>query len=277
MMDENKTEEPNDGEKKDPETSNPLTGRRYARRMGDVHGQEEGSALWLVTFTDVMALMLTFFVLLFSMSKTETTVWTEMTSALRTELGSFYGDLYNEGPLDEINLDRIKFNQALNLHYLKALMDEALVNSSYLQDVNILEQEDRLIVSLPQELLFDAGHAEVKEDGARALYTLGGALSRVKNKIEIVGHTDPRPLNNPEGDYKNNWELSMARAANVALILRKVGYGKDITMRGMASGRYEDLSSISNEQERLSLSRRVDIIIMDHDGRRAKVFFDSVQ
>ncbi|MCB9988747.1 MAG: OmpA family protein [Rhodospirillales bacterium] len=240
--------------------------------MGDVHEQEGNSKLWLVTFTDVMALMLTFFVLLFSMSHPRTEVWSEMTAALQTEFNKFYGSTQLLGPVDGVNLDKIKYNQALDLRYLEALMQDTLSGNDILGTVSMETRDGRIMISLPQDLLFDAGQATVKPEGSKALYALAGVLSRIKNKIEVVGHTDPRPISG--GEYGSNWELSLARAANVAVILKNVGYEKEITVRGMASGRYDDLQGVVDEDERLKISRRVDIVLMDHDGSRGKVFFD---
>ena len=114
----------------------------------------------------------------------------------------------------------------------------------------------------------------MRDEGRKALYALGGSLSRIKNKIEIVGHADPRAFSTDSGTYMSNWELSLARAANVAAILDSVGYEKNVTIRGDSSGRYEDLYGVADDATRLELSRRVDIIVLDHDGDKQKVFFD---
>ena len=107
----------------------------------------------------------------------------------------------------------------------------------------------------------------VKSQANQALFTLAGALGRIKNRVEIVGHTDPRPVSG--GQYPSNWELSLARATNVAAVLENVGYEQDVVVRGQASGRYDDLPDTVNAADRLDLSRRVDIVVMEDDGRRS--------
>ncbi len=259
---------------KDEEAQRPITGRRRSRRMGDIHEQEESSQVWLISFTDVMALMLTFFVLLFSMTEPAKQDWSEVTSALHSEFNKFYGSFQTLGPQDTINISRMNFNQALNIDYLESLLASANAQSRFLDNVKLNKMGDRLVISLPRELLFEPGQASVKEDGTRALYALGGTLSRVRNQIEIVGHADPRPVS--EGNrYDSNWELSLARAASVAGILETVGYDKDLIIRGSSSGRYEDLADIGDEERRLDLSRRVDIVVLSHDGRRQKIFDET--
>lgn len=250
------------------------TGRRMYRRRGDLRPPEGNAFAWLLTFTDTMALMLTFFVLLFSMTEPEKQNWSEVTSALQSEFNKFYGALQNRGPLDALNIDRINFNQALNIGYLKSLLESAIGESKFLEGVTLIPQPGSLIISLPRDLLFDSGDAAVTEEGARALYVLGGVLSKIRNKIEVAGHADPRPVDGNAGQFDSNWDLSLMRAANVAAILESVGYDKDIVIHGHSSGRYADLQSIVDEQLRLDLARRVDIIVMDHDGSKQKVFFD---
>lgn len=249
-------------------------GRRYHRRRGDIHGVEESSHIWLVSFTDIMALMLTFFVLLFSMTEPAPKNWSEMSSSMQGEFNKFYGAVSNRGPQDFVNIAKINFNQALNIAYLNALMETVIAENPSLADVKITRQAGQLVMSMPHDLLFDAGDAQVREQGKKTLYALGGALSRIKNRIEISGNADPRAVSENGEAYESNWELSLARAANVAAILQSVGYDSDIIVRGHSSGRYDDLHQVKDEALRLELARRVDIVVLDHDGSKQKVFFD---
>jgi len=249
--------------------------RRYGRRMGDVNSQQSGPPIWLITFTDTIALMLTFFVMLFAMSTPAEKEWSEITAALFSQLNKFYGPSFNRGPVDALSLQRVDFDRALDISYLSALMESVTEENENLAGARFIEQPGRLVISLPQDLLFNAGRAEISEEGSRALYGLGGALSRIKNKVEVLGHADPRPL--PQGQeraYESNWELSLARAANVAGVLNDVGYEKDINIIGDSSGRYQDLAAVADENLRMDLARRVDIVIYDHDGRKKEPQFD---
>jgi chemotaxis protein MotB len=260
-------------EEEENEESSFIPRRRYKRRLGDNAQNSNSSQAWLISFTDVMALMLTFFVLLFAMSKPETQNWADVSSALQMEFNKFYGSVLNRGTQDAIDPNRINFDRALDIIYLKAVLESVINDSDVLQTVTLIPQRDSLIISLPRDLIFNRGSSDVSETGARAIYALGGTLSRIKNKIEVIGHADPNPLPS-DGLYSNNWELSLARASKVAALLNNVGYERDIVIRGLSSGRYFDLmSTIQDAGIREELSRRVDIMVMNHDGRRQKVFF----
>lgn len=249
-------------------------GKRFSRRAGDIHQQEQGAAIWLVSFTDVMALMLTFFVMLFAMSEPEKEQWSDVMLSLESELNSYYGPALNQGPQETINLAKIDLDRALDIGYLTLLVREIVDGNDALSDAVINREHDHMVISLPDNLLFDGGSAEPKDAGLRALYALGGPLTRIKNRIEVVGHADPRPVGERNEAYDSNWDLSLARALNVAAVLENVGYDKHITVQGFSDGRYKDIGNNMPEDQRLALSRRVDIVVMNHDGSKDDIFGD---
>lgn len=241
--------------------------RKYGRRMGD---DEQDSSVWLISFTDVMALMLTFFVLLFAMSHPKEEEWENFSETVQENFSKFQGRPLNRGTQDAINIEKVNFSKALNLNYLRAIMEDLIEKEPSLKIVKLMNQRGSLVISLPQDVLFDTGRANVKPEANKALFAIAGSLSRIKNRVEVVGHTDPRPITS--GRYDSNWHLSLARAANVAAVLENVGYENNVTVRGQAAGRYADIPASLGEIERLDLSRRVDIVIMEDDGKRLKLF-----
>lgn len=254
----------------------PRGSRRYGQRMGDMSGSESRQVIWMITFTDVMGLMLTFFVMLFAMTEPASDQWQDVSSALHNEFNQMRGSPLSRGPSDEINLARIDYDRALDIGYLTALLESVLSENETLRTARLLRQPGKLIISMPQELLFRPGDAAVTEEGSRALYLLGGSLSRIKNKIQISGYADPRPVHkDAEAQYESNWDLSLARAAGVAGVLNSVGYEQNIDILGYGAGRYDDLSAIPDEAVRMNLSRRVDIILLNHDGRKKELPFDA--
>jgi chemotaxis protein MotB len=253
---------------KETEKSPPLSssGRRYGRRLGD----QPTTGAWMLTFTDIMALMLTFFVLLYAMSNPRPEDWKGLTDTIQQNFNKYYGQAQNRGFQETISIDKIDFSRALDLSYLRALIRSLIEREGSLQSVALINQRGSLIISMPQDLLFEAAQADVKPEGTKALYAIAEMLSRIKNRVEIVGHTDPRPLTSSE--FAGNWDLSIARAARVAAVLQDVGYSQPVTVRGMAAGRYADLPEALPEEQRLDISRRVDIVIMEDDGKRVKLF-----
>lgn len=241
------------------------------KRVADEE-QEDVVPLWLITFTDIMALMLTFFVLLYSMSVPVEEKWEDFTSALNKGISRFESPKWYQGPQDTINIDRMDFSRALDLKYLESLVNGIVEKNERLSNVVVIPQRGRLVLSLPSNLLFESGKAEVTAEGQRALFALGGALSRIRNRIEVIGHADPRPIGQSNTEFNSNWELSLARATHVGAVLKNVGYGRTILPRGLSSSRYDQLPEDIEEEERLNLSRRVDIVIMEDDGHERMLF-----
>lgn len=236
----------------------------------NLNNSSPAAPLWLVTFTDVMALMLTFFVLLYAMSETPEEAWIKVTRGVSTKTQQFDAKQFNAGSQDVINIDKINTSKALNLTYLKTLV-EKLIKEKNVEGVIMIENDKRLIISLPSELLFKSGQAKIGVEGKKLLFALGGVLMRVKNRIEITGHTDPNPMSG-KGLYKTNWQLSLARAASVAHMLKEVGYTRGTTIRGVASARFDEMAEDVPQEKRYELSRRVDLIVMHHDGYRYNAF-----
>lgn len=268
MVDKDATVSPED-EKDAAKVEADFTGFHLHRKKSD--DEDAVSTLWLVTFTDVMALMLTFFVLLYSMAQPDIEKWSEMTAAINSNFSKRYAAQFEAGSVDAINIDRISRPNALDLRYLASIVQQALDRNENTEDILLIAQQDALVISMPNDLFFEAGRAEIGTEGQRALFEIGGALAKIRNAIEIVGHADPRPLS-ARSDYSSNWQLSLDRALSVAGVLENVGYNKPVTVRGMSSTRFMDLPEELPETERLDLSRRVDIVILKN-AAEARSFF----
>lgn len=222
-----------------------------------------GEAAWMITFADLVSLMLTFFVMLFSMSSLQMDEWDAMTDTLTQTLNP--GKLTTVAAATaEFNIGTIFRRQATDLDYLSAVLQRGVAEDPLLKTSKIMLLDDRLVVALPGDLLFPSGKAVMPDEARSALFTLGSLLRNVGNQIGVNGHTDPRPPS-AEGGFDSNWELSVARASAVANALRQSGYTDDIIAFGYADSRYSQLPKI-DEEERAKLGRRVDVVVFPTVG-----------
>ena len=229
--------------------------------------EEGGSALWLITFTDAMALMLTFFVMLYAMSVPAEDDWEDIRDSTKRYFGKYESPDWYQGPQDTIDIAKLDFTRALNLNYLSSIIADLRARDESLKNILLYPQQNHLVISLPQDLLFKSGQAEVSDEGKTALFLIGGSLSKIRNRIEVIGHTDPRPITNSENSQiDTNWDLSLLRAMAVSDILQNVGYTRKIITRGLASSRFDELPTEWEEETRLNIARRVDILVMQDDG-----------
>ncbi len=125
-------------------------------------------------------------------------------------------------------------------------------------ELSIKEKDGELYVSMYDKLLFPTGSAVVNQRGIKALSMLSDVLKRNNMEIMVEGHTDDVPISNSK--YKDNWDLSVARATSVTRLLIK---DKIAPERMIASGRskYHPYEANNNVEAR-KLNRRTDIVIV---------------
>ena len=103
----------------------------------------------------------------------------------------------------------------------------------------------------------------MKKSARDPLYTLGGLLGNVENRLGINGYADEK---NFEGtNYKSNWELSLARSISVGNAFRQAGYSGELLNYGYGNAHSSYLTNASDEQRRI-LSRRIDVVILESGG-----------
>ena len=217
---------------------------------------------WMITFTDLITLMLTFFVLLFSMSNVKVDKWKNMIDALSLSL--------NPSQTKSAVVSTAKFNisaifrkRSINLDYLASVLRETINADQFLRRSQLIRLEDRLVIALPGDLVFKPGSAVMTERASKALFDLGGILANIGNKVGVNGYSDPTPPKG--GEYVSNWELSLGRAAAVANELRRSGYPDNITAYGYSASRSGQSSKVEKTKRR-AMARRVDIVIMPTGG-----------
>lgn len=218
---------------------------------------------WLITFADVTAVMVAFFVLLFSMTEVNNEKWRGAVDAFDRQFR--IADVQSVSrPVAQVNITQLLSEEGLDLRYLEQIVAQHAREHPGLRDARVENMGDRLLLSLPNTLLFDNASVGLKEGGREVLFLLGGTLAGLENAITVIGHSDPRPLRGTS--YASNWELSLARAAQVARALAAAGYKRDIRVIGLGSGRYGELDPALSERERNSLARRVEIVIEPDTG-----------
>lgn len=222
-----------------------------------------GRSLWLVTFVDLTALLIAFLVMLFAMSELDRERWQAVTESMAPP---------REAPPPKATIVRSRAAEGLevvggrpgiDLDYLAGVLRQGLASARGIGASAVLRRDDRLLISLPAGLLFAPGSTSVERDGEAAIAVLSDILGNIENRIEIVGHADPTP---PQAGFASNWELSLARALTVAGRIERAGYARPIVVRGLGDSRYAALPEALPEARRLSLARRVDIVIHKNIG-----------
>jgi len=190
---------------------------------------------WMVSYIDVLTILLIFFVALAAKSlpspKTITASALPATVARKhTQLQAAQRDLEN----------------APALHHLL--------------DLNM--EKRGLVISLPQTILFRPGRDQVDVAALPIVESIARVLQNIPNKISLIGHTDPLPIHNRR--FRNNWELAAARGLRL-LDLLTARYGiADSRLSTTSYGSTSPRSSNDTADGRAN-NRRVEILILDAD------------
>ena len=236
----------------------------FPQDAGPATGPSGSRSLWLVTFVDLVALLIAFLVMLFAMSELDQERWQALTGSLIAHEGkppeaTLIRSQEREG------LERVQRLPGIDLDYLAGVLGRALDGLPTLGKTEVLRREDRLVVALPSRLLFLPGGAELDAEGRRAAFTLAETLGRIENRIEVIGHADPRP---PQAGVASNWELSLSRALAVAELIERSGYERPVAVRGLGHSRFDDIAAELPPDERRALARRTDVVIHRDTGER---------
>ena len=163
---------------------------RLARRNG--RGQKP-RVIWMLTFVDLVSLLLAFFVLLFSMTTPDAPQWEAFTASLRSTF-SADSDSRSREALTLESIETESLGRGFNLGYLRRLLEVTMSRDPNLQNATLAPKDGRLVLSITSDVFFQPGVATMQSSGETALFDLAVALSQIDNRIDIVGHTDPRPV-----------------------------------------------------------------------------------
>lgn len=236
-----------------------------SRIVGERPEADTDRPIWMVTFTDLIALMVTFFVMLFAANQLQFDRWAALVDGLSRSLNP-HRDASLVQPDAAENLRPVSRRRAIDLSYLELLITTKQRAIPELAGMTLRRGEDGLRLGLPTDRLFAVGEATPTPDARRAIHAMGSILGQVGNAIEVRGHTDPEPIRN--GLFTSNWELSIARAVAIANELRRSGYPYPIETLGLADTRFADVPEISPASLRNAMARRVEIIVRPHRGAR---------
>lgn len=212
----------------------------------------------MVTYADMITLVLAFFVLLFSFAVIDEARFNELLSSIRlTFLGSEsildgapvprdWEDDFEQEDLADVLETVAAIQQFIDEHGLDGTMDVKL-------------DERGIVLALSDALFFDPGRAELKEDAVEILSYVADLLGSFSQKQVVVeGHTDNVPISTFL--FPSNWELSVARAVVVVRHLVEIKQLDPTRFAAMGYGEFRPITSNLTAEGRAQ-NRRVNIII----------------
>ena len=217
---------------------------------------DHANEIWLLTLSDLLMLLVIFFVLLFGLT------WQQSRQAPGIPPAAEAAPTPTPPPAQQTEASHPDLRIA-DLPVQKDApedLERALSNSLGLnpeeQGITLERRGPELILTFPERIAFDTGQADLKPSAEVILEKVGAfILNRPEMLVEIHGHTDDRPIRTPR--YPSNWELSTDRATQVARSLIHRGINPaQVSVKGF--GEHRALAPNDSELNRLR-NRRVEI------------------
>lgn len=213
---------------------------------------------WMTTFADLVSLMLTFFILLVSMSTLDKTGLQDISTYFQKAVSVLGAAEKTELQIiPPMELSRMVTPRELMLA-MRQNSHVVLQNSTLSHKIKSIIIKDRLYLRISDAVLFDEGSAELKAEHIKALKRLSKMLATVPGRIGVNGHSDHRGVAETS-DYPDPWSLTLARAASVLHILEAEGVNPGrLSLTGYGPSRPVSTDATPFGRAR---NRRVEIVV----------------
>lgn len=239
-----------------------VLGRR-SRREPEEHKEDLGR--WLLTYSDMITLLLLFFIVLYTISSLNVGKFKQISAALSSVFnGGNFGMLFDRSDVGTAELSypvtrqpaQVSKVQNQSLLYTRTISELNLYVRQHL--VRVVSNATGVTITLPADAEFASGSATIEQSYYPVLEHVANLLASIPNKVRLEGNTDNLPVDGRP--YTSNFQLASERAVNTLLALRDYGVRKG-QMSAVSYGSTRPLVSNATPEGR-AYNRRVDIVIL---------------
>ncbi|HZK84526.1 MAG TPA: flagellar motor protein MotB, partial [Desulfosporosinus sp.] len=260
-------------------------------RKREHEAEKENGERWMLTYLDLITLLMIFFVVLYSMSALDAQKFAAVAESLNNALGGGTPSKIElstnpTGPsliqsgvtpsdtnvpssgTDATNTAATNSDsntgqgsgaaEKMSIDSIKAKLDKFAVDNGMQLTLITTSEERGLVVSIQETLLFQSGSADITTGARDILSKISTILAAAPNQIKVEGHTDNLPINTAK--FPSNWELSVIRSINVVHILQNEG----ISPSRLSAAGYGEFRPIypNNTAAGRGKNRRIDLLIL---------------
>jgi len=246
---------------------------KVARRRRGSGSSGSAPASWLCTYGDMMSLLLTFFILLFSLS----TLSENKFQMARASLAAAFGAVLDGGPVvigegtspEEIEaiLEEIEKQDFQQFEEVRVALMQFIEKEGLRGQIEVTDDSRGLVVRFADSVLFDLGRADLRPDSRMILDKVAGLIQIIPNHVRVEGHTDDLKINTEK--FPSNWELSTGRAAAVVRHFIERHNLPPTRLSAAGYGEYRPIAPNDGEANRRK-NRRVDIVILRLNASRSE-------
>ena len=230
------------------------------------HEEHENHERWLVSYADFITLLFAFFVVMYSISSVNVGKFRTVSESIKAALNPIVSPPSSPSPMilsaskAALTAPDSPGSKDVVIRKLRNLV-KAIKASPQLAMVRITEMVNGdIVITIPDQLLFNSGEAAVRPEALRFLEGLGTAIVELNRHTRIEGHTDNVPIRTAQ--FPSNWELSSTRAVMVVRVLSEL-YGVPVDHLA-AVGHAETRPVTANaDAEQRAKNRRVEVVILE--------------
>ena len=232
------------------------------RKKKETSSSSAGGGGWITTFSDLMSLLLTFFILLYSMSSVSLEKFQEASNSIQSAFNGGDSVLEASTVKDaaeetiEKTIEETIDPELIEMYNEVVAFLEA---NEMTAQASVEYDQDGIYVNIQESILFGSGSAIIADSGKNTLNNLGELVQQFENAVVIEGYTDNIPVNNDK--FSSNWELSTSRALSV---LRYLSEERNVTPTRLSAKGYGEYHPTvpNNSDSNRAKNRRVNIVIV---------------
>jgi chemotaxis protein MotB len=222
--------------------------------------EHENLERWLITYSDLITLLLAFFIMMYTFSKQDAQKYREVSDNLRAIFNGGSGAMNSgKGGTSAIH----EFSGPGSENEVKQRLEnevEAIAGSAnQSRSITVFRDERGIVIRVMDKAFFDEGKADLKVSAVDALRKIAPIIKNSNHPVRIEGHTDNTPIST--GEFKSNWELSVRRATEV---VRHLIERYDLAPQRISASGYAEYQPIAanDTPENRALNRRIEIILV---------------
>ena len=224
-----------------------------------------GAPRWMTTFSDLMSLLLTFFILIVSFSSIELIKFQKAMGSLQGALGILpqqQSVIFQKEPI----IPQLAEHQRRRVQKVAGEFRKMIKKKGLDQQVKLETTDRGVVIRINSPILFDLGKARLKPQAFPILDKIVDLTKDWPNSIQIEGHTDDLPIHTAQ--FPSNWDLSTARAMSVLRYFLHTGLISPQRLSAAGYGEYHPLVPNSSPANRAK-NRRVEIYVQ-YDQKNQK-------
>jgi chemotaxis protein MotB len=240
-----------------------------ARRKGKAEAPHENEERWLLTYADMITLLMVLFVVMYAISNTDIRKFTVLAQSMAA---AFNVDVLQgtqavtitagqETTPDTGQMSSGSGVVSSDFRSIEAGLKDWAIQHGLSESVEVTRSREGIVIRIGGSLLFESGRVVLNADSEKLLDKVVSLIKPLPNKIRIEGHTDD--VAPDSWLYRDNWQLSSARSLAVLDAMRARGID-EYRLSAEAFAQYEPIEPNTDDASR-ARNRRVDLVVLYPD------------